>query len=351
MAFLEVKNVKIAGISTCVPKNVKKNADLTFLNEEESKRLIASTGIEERRIVGDSGICTSDLCLNAAESLIKELGWNKLDIDSLILATQTPDYTLPATSCILQNKLNLKEECFTLDIASGCSAWTNGLSVIASLLSTGQMKKGILLIGDTLSTHCSPFDKISYLFGDAVCAIALEYDEYEEGFKFYTSTNGAGYEDIIIPDGGLRNPATEKSLEIKLNDAGIAQNGLHMRMNGMDVFSFGISKAPESIDQLLTHYNIDKNTVDFFVFHQANKQLNEQIAKKINVSIFKIPSSLKRFGNTVGASIPLTMFTELKDKLQKEKIRFVTCGFGTGLSWGSVMFETNTITCTDLIEI
>jgi 3-oxoacyl-[acyl-carrier-protein] synthase-3 len=352
MAFIEIKNVRIAGISACVPAEVEENLTLPlFDSTEEAEKFIASTGIKSRRI-STKNVCTSDLCLKAAEKLIQDMKWNKKEIDVLIFVTQTPDYILPATSCILQDKLGLEESCYTLDISLGCSGWIYGLSVLTALLSTGNMKKGLLLAGDTISKTCSINDKSSYpLFGDAGTATAVEFYEGANGFCFHTETDGSGYKTIIIPDGGYRNPATYTSFAEKEISTGIRRSQLNLILEGMDIFTFGISKAPDSVHKLIEHFNLDKENIDYFIFHQANLFMNEKIRKKLKIPEEKVPYSLKDFGNTSSATIPLTIATQLKDKLSNSKKDIIACGFGVGLSWGSVYFKADNLICTNLIEI
>ena len=216
MAFLEIKNVRIAGISACVPKEIEENLTLPlFSSEEEARKFIETTGVERRHI--SKQCLTSDLCFHAAEKIISDLGWQKNDIDALVFVTQRPDYILPATSCILQDRLGLSEECYTLDISLGCSGWVYGLSVVAGLISSGMMKKALFLCGDT-SHATSTEDKSAYpLFGEAGTVTALEFSEQKESFRFHFASDGSGYEAIIIPDGGFRNPFSEKSLEMLSN--------------------------------------------------------------------------------------------------------------------------------------
>lgn len=348
MAFLEVKNVTITGLSAAVPKEIEENSTLKLFNGSEAANFIASTGVERRHV--SKKYLTSDLCFFAAEKLIKDLGWAKDDIDAIILVTQGPDYILPATSCILQNRLGLNEECYALDISLGCSGWVYGLSVISGLLGTGMMKKGLLLAGDTAHAT-STTDKSAYpLFGEAGTVTALEFREGEEGFKFHFATDGNGYEAIIIPDGGFRNQFSEKSLEITEIEPGIRRSRMNIILNGMDVFSFGISKAPETVMKLTEKFKIDLDKVDYFVFHQANKFMNEKIRKKLKLDVTKVPYSLKNFGNTSSASIPLTIVTELKSKVENDCPNIIGCGFGVGLSWGTVLLKLDKIICSDLIE-
>lgn len=226
------------------------------------------------------------------------------------------------------------------------------MSVITTLMQNGTIRKGLLLAGDTVTKICSLDDKSTYpLFGDAGTATALEFDSNAEGFKFLMNTDGNGYETIIIREGGYRSPVTAKSLaEVKVDD-NISRRGVDLELNGMDVFSFGITKAPKSVKQLCEHFSIDKDSVDIFSFHQANKMMNEMIRKKLKLSAEKVPYCMDEFGNTSCASIPLVLVTRERAKLQEKKLSHIACGFGVGLSWGSVYFETDKITVPELIEI
>jgi 3-oxoacyl-[acyl-carrier-protein] synthase-3 len=350
MAFFTIKNVAIKGISACVPKNKEGNNELSFLSNEEIEKLIATTGIESRR-VSTQEICTSDLCLAAAEQLIKDLNWSKDEIDALIFVTQTPDYPLPATSCLLQYRLGLKQDCYAMDVSLGCSGWIYGLSTISSLLSSSGLKKGLLLAGDTISKICSNEDKSTYpLFGDAGTATAVEWAPNAD-FKFHVSSDGSGYDTIIVPDGTYRNMVNQNSFIPQVIEKGIMRNKLQLVLDGMNVFSFGISQAPESVNRLISHFDIDKENIDYFIFHQANRFMNEKIRKKIKIQEEKVPYSLKKFGNTSSATIPLTIVTELKEQLESSKKEIIACGFGVGLSWGSVYFNTDKIVISPLIEL
>lgn len=351
MAFIQVKNVKLSGLSACVPKQIEENKDLDIFREEEAEKFMESTGVERRRIA-KPGITTSDLCFHAAEQLLKDLNWQKEEIECLIFVSQTPDYILPATSCILQDRLKLSQNCYALDISLGCSGWVYGASVITSLLQNGNFKKGLLLAGDICTTICNQKDKSTWpLFGDAGTVTAFEFEEGNPGFKFQFGTDGSGNDAIIIPDGGFRNPFNDQSLVEHEIEEGIIRNNLNAILNGMDVFAFGISKGPQSVNKLSEYYQINKEEVDSFLFHQANLFMNEKIRKKLKLPIEKVPYSLKNFGNTSCSSIPLTLVTEWSKKLIEEKQQIIACAFGVGLSWGSVYFETEKIVCSELVEI
>ena len=310
-----------------------------------------STGIKARRRSTDN-VTSSDLCFHAAEKLVEKLGWVKSEIEALVFVTQTPDYILPATSCVLQQRLGLSKDCYTLDISLGCSGWVYAISVLAALLQNGTIKRGLLLAGDTVTKICSPEDKSTFpLFGDAGTATALEYSAESSGMQFNFNTDGNGYETIIVRDGGYRSPVAESSLEMKNCGENISRRGIDLELDGMDVFSFGITKAPKSVKQLCEHFGIDTEDVDLFTFHQANLMMNEMIRKKLKLSEEKVPYCMDEFGNTSCASIPLALVTRERERLQTKYLKHIACGFGVGLSWGSAYFETDNIVVPELIEI
>lgn len=344
MAFLEYKNVKILGISAGVPKKVVNNLEIKSLsNDYDSANFVETTGVLERHI---AEITTSDLCVPAAEKLIKELGWQKSEIESLIFVSQTADYIEPATACIIQYRLGLSKECLALDINLGCSGWVYGLCSCVSMMTNGGVRKSLLLCGD--AKRISPED--DPLFGYAGTVTALEYIDGEPGFQFHLGTDGSGYDTIIIPDGGARNQFTHKSFDEKEFE-GKKLNRLQTHMKGMDVFSFGISTVPKSIKKLSEHFGFNYLDMDYYVFHQANMKMNAIIARKLNLPAEKVPSCLKQYGNTSSASIPLTIVSQLKDKNENKVVKFICCGFGIGLSWGSVHFHTKDLILPEIVQI
>jgi 3-oxoacyl-[acyl-carrier-protein] synthase-3 len=351
MAFSKSSNVSIKGIAACVPKKIVENKDYPYFEEGEYEKFAASVGIERRRMV-EPGVCTSDLCLAAAEQLITDMSWDKSEIELLVFVSHTADYKLPATSCILQNRLKLPITCMTLDISLGCSGYVHGLKVISALLSSGGMKKGLLLVGNTQSLYASYEDKSAYpLFADAGTATALEYDEKADEMCFHFGSDGSGFEAIIVPDGGCRNPVNEDSFKVVDFGDGIKRSRMHEGLDGMEVFSFGISRAPQSVNQLIENFSLSKDNMDYFLFHQANKFMVERIRKKLSIPAEKVPYNIKDFGNTSCATIPLLMVTNLQNELMNQKLNLLLCGFGVGLSWGSSALSTDKIVCSQLIEI
>jgi 3-oxoacyl-[acyl-carrier-protein] synthase-3 len=352
MANFKIQNVSLTGIAVAVPKTKKVNLDNPFFSKEDVKKFTATTGVSEFRIA-DAATTTSDLGFEAAQQLIAEMNIDTNDIDVLIFVSQTPDYlNIPNTAPLLQHKLGLPKTCLAFDLPLGCSGFVYGLSTLASYMQNPAFKKGLLICGDTLSKIVGNEDKsATLLFGDAAAAILLEREDSNSGMHFNLGTDGSGYKAIIINDGGARNPFNENSLAVVDYGDGIKRNQCELALDGMDVFSFGISQAPKSVKELVAFSDIKIEEVDFAVFHQANKMMNEMIRKKLKLETEKVPYSLGKFGNTSSASIPVTMVTELKNQLRKGQNKLLLCGFGVGLSWGSCYLTTDNLTVLDLIEM
>lgn len=344
MAFLTVKNVAIVGMAAGVPKQVMSTISTT--DKYDAADFIETTGIKEKRFSND--FTTSDLSYAAANQLITDLGWTKKEIGALVFVSQTPDYLLPATSCILQERLGLSKDCMALDISLGCSGWVYGLSVLSSLMQSGTIQKAILLAGDARKQAPEEPDQ---LFGFAGTATALEYREGADTMRFQLGTDGSGYDAIIKPMGGCRNQVTPDALVPSECEDGRMRHKYQTLMKGMDVFAFGITTVPKSIKKLIAEYNIDIESIDYFIFHQANRMMNEKIRTKLKIDAAKVPYSMTHFGNTSSASIPLTIVTQLSDSLYSKKTNFIACGFGVGLSWGTVHFSTESLVISKLVEL
>ncbi len=353
MSLTSVSGVHVAGIASCVPKNKADNLESALLGTpEDAERFVKGTGIRFRHYV-DEGVCTSDLCEKAANKLIDGLGWKKEDIDIVVMVTQTPDYLTPNTAILMQQRLGLSNSCIAFDIPLGCSGYVYGLFAMSSMLSATGIKKGLLLVGDTLSRQASPKDKSAYpLFGDAATATALEFTgKAEDNLKFLLGSDGAGYESIIVPAGGYREPITAQSLQYSQIEEGIERMRTNTVMIGTDVFTFGISVVPAEFKKFAEHFNVTTSDIDYAFFHQANKFMNEKIRKKIGLSEEQVPYSLPEYGNTSSATIPLTISYRFKDdKKEGQSKNFLLCGFGVGLSWGICYFNSKDILLPDIIE-
>jgi len=350
MALFSIPNFKIAGISCCVPKNVVFNKDYKWISEKERNVLIKKTGIEEKRHA-DSDTTTADFCEVSAEKLIEGLGWKKEEIELLVFVSQSRDFILPATACILQDKLGLSHSAIAFDVSMGCSGFPYGLSIVGNYIAHCGIKKALLMMGD-VSPISSYRDKTTYpLFGHAGSAIAFEYDEKAAPMHFNLQTDGSGYKAIMIPAGGMRNFPTRKMFEIKKIEKGVYRNNMQLVLDGYAVFDFSLREVVPNINALLQFAETSLDKTDYVVFHQANMLINDTLRKKLKLPVEKVPSSLKKFGNTSSASIPVTVVTELQNQVANQKLNILYCGFGVGLSWGSVIAQTENIYCPDLLEI
>lgn len=351
MAFFSVKNVAIRGISACVPPKVEENRDIPFYTPEEAEQIIKSTGIERKHIV-EPGITNLDLCEKAFYALNEKLGWELDSIDAVFYATQTEDYITPPNVFVIHNRLNLSENCFALDINHGCPGWVVGLSTIASMISAGSIKRALFFDGDNCTTVNYKADREQRpLFGDCGTCTALEFDTNTNSMDFFVGTNSKDGNSLLRKNGGCRNPYTLDSFAEELEKlSGSKVISLDTaNMDGATVFSFGISTIPKSIKKFCDHFNINICDVDKVILHQANKFMLDKIAKKIGANEEQVPSSLKNYGNTTSASIPLTIVSECGEDYETRKMNTIGCGFGTGLSWGTFHFVTDRIVCPKVI--
>lgn len=354
MAFIKTEKVAIRGISGCVPLNVEENIDLPFYHSRgEAQQVIEATGIE-RRHIAPAGTTASDLCLKAAESLLKELNWDKDSIDLLAFCTQNPDYVNHPDSFIVHEKLGLPENTMCLDFYHGCPGWVVSLSAVTQLVSSGCIKRAILLDGDTVSKDQDASNREERpLFGDAGTATALEYDPEAAPMFFNIGTKSEDGKALIRPYGAYRNPFTMESLALELQRlAGtLDPDQSEAHMDSMDVFSFAITKVPKAIKNLCKEYSLNLDNVDNLILHQANKLIVDTIAKRLKTPKEKVVIGLTNYGNTTSASIPLAIVSERASMMSAGKTINMACAFGTGLSWGAVYFETNNILCPPIEEI
>ncbi|HKC67121.1 MAG TPA: ketoacyl-ACP synthase III [Bacteroidia bacterium] len=346
-----IKNISFKGLSACVPKAIEQTINYDWIGKEEQQAFIKNIGIEERRVAGTK-TTTADLCEKSTIALLDKLNWSKESVDVLIFVSQSPDYILPATSAILQHKLGFKKSTIAFDVTLGCSGYVYGLFLLSNLISSGACKRGLLLAGDKSTLSSSYKDKSVYpLFGDAGTVTALEYDEKSETTFFNLFTDGSGYKSIIIEDGGCRNPMEEKSFISQKIEEGIERAPKNLTLDGIEIFNFALKEVAPSIQNLFEVSKLNKEEIDYFVFHQANKLINESVRKKCKVELEKVPYSIQKYGNTSSASIPLTMLYTLKNKLEQEQLTLLLSGFGVGYSWGNCILKTNKLICTEILEL
>lgn len=344
MARWCIKNVALRGVSGTVPDNKIDSHDFSFFTHEEAEIFINTVGIKERYMAPE-GVCASDLCYDAAVRLLDSLGWSRDSIDVLIFESVTGDYRTPPTSGILQDRLGLPTSAFVLDMPMGCCGCIYSVTVAGNLLSSGSVRRALLLIGDTITRMGSPYDKSRYpLFGDGAVAMALEYDEHADDILIEFGTLGSSYQALMTPHGGFRHPITPESFKYEDFGNGIIRSPKDTLINGMDVFAFAISKPPVSVKNFMDDYDIDpEKDVDYFLIHQANKLIVDRVVKKLKLNPEKVPYNLQRFGNLGGASIPMLMVTEIADTLRSGRHSLLCSAFGLGLTWGTMWLKTDNL--------
>lgn len=352
MSQLTVDKVRIAGMAACVPSRVEENLSLPiFSSEEEARKVMASTGVERHRIV-EAGVTASDLSVKAVDALLVGMGWERETVDCLFYVCTTRDYVAPQTSCLLQDRLGLRNDCFVMDLPLGCSGWVYGMSVITSMMSRGTFRRGLLIASETNTQNRSAKDRtVRPLFGDAATVTALEYDAgYTRPYHFVFGVDGGGAGAIMAKYGGQRYPVTAEALQEVEVEPGIIRRGVDMVVNGMDVVGFAIKRPPQSIRELVETFEIDLASVDYLLLHQANLFIDEKIRKSLKLPEEKVPYCIQDFGNVTCASIPLTMVTRCADTLVDRSCHCIACGFGVGLAWATMEFYTGHVKCLDLIE-
>jgi 3-oxoacyl-[acyl-carrier-protein] synthase III len=352
MGLISFCNVGISGLAGAIPRQIIKNYehDLYF-KKEDIKEIIEKIGVKERRFA-DEKTCSSDLCYAAATKLLNGMNVDRNEIDVLIFISQTPDYRMPATSVILQERLNLPTTTITFDISLGCPAFLYGLTLAYSMTVAGAAKKVLVLDGETRSKVYSLKDrKTGFLFGDGGVAALIERSNSFGNSWFSLNSDGSRESLIKIPAGGYRNMSSSETIKEKVVDEyGNIRSEENGYMNGADVFNFVIREVPKDYKKLIEYSGISASSIDFFVFHQANSYINTFLTKKLNIPAEKTPTTIEKFGNTSSVSIPLTIVSELKHKLEGHK-RLLLSGFGVGLTWATAVIETENCHIEDMVEV
>lgn len=340
-------------MAACVPKNVIDNYhyDLDIWPEEEVKKVVDKVGVAERRFA-DEKTCSSDLCFAAAEKLIADNNIDRNEIDLVVFLSQTPDYRMPATSILLQNRLGLPMTTMAFDISLGCSGFISALSVVYAMMQTNGFRKALLLDGETRSKVYSRKDRRNaFIFGDAgVAALVERSDKFGESC-FSINSDGSRGDLIMIPGGGYRNMSSADTLKEKVVDEfGNIRSDEQGYMNGADVFNFVIVEIPRDIKNLVAASGEHIQDLDFYVFHQANAFINNHIAKKMKLDSTKIPWTIQKYGNTSSVSIPLTICSELKDRMKGQK-KMLLSAFGVGMAWANAIIPFSDCKISDIVEI
>ncbi len=353
MAILTYKNVGITALSACVPSRVIDNYhyDLDFWPEEEVRKVVDKVGVFERRFANDN-TCASDLCFAAAERLICDNNIEKSEIDLLVFLSQTPDYRMPATSILLQERLGLSMSTMAFDISLGCSGFISALSIVYAMMQNQGFHKALILDGETRSKVYSRKDRReAFIFGDAGVAALIERDEKFGESHFSLNSDGSRGDLIMIKGGGYRNMSSVETLKEKVVDEyGNIRTDENGYMNGADVFNFVIEEVPKDIKRLIADSGEDIQKMDYYVFHQANAFINNYIAKKMKLDKERIPWTIQKYGNTSSVSVPLTIVSELKDKMHGTK-KLMLSAFGVGMAWATAIVPFVDCKISEIVEI
>ena len=349
MILSTFENIRISGIACAVPKTkeilLEKYAPV--FGEDVVRKFSDMTGVVSRH-VATADQTASDLAYAAAEHLIKHKNIDASSIGVLIFVTQTPDYKIPSTACVLHRRLGLGKDSMAFDINLGCSGYVVGLQTISAVMHSSNISRGLLLVGDTINKCVAPEDKSScMLFGDAGSATLLEKRQDATRIHSSTRTDGNGYKAIIIPAGAYRNEGAVQARTL-WGDGNI-RSDYDLYMNGTDVFNFTISEVPQLINEFMTEMKSSVEDYDAIVLHQANAYILKQVMKRTKFPKEKTPISMDRYGNTSVASIPLTV-ADLYGNMRGSILRLLLCGFGIGLSWGVVACKIDTDDILPIIE-
>lgn len=332
MSKTRIEGIRIAGIASCVPPRVVDNLEAgAAYGAVEVRKVVSMAGVRNRHVV-DPGICSSDLSCQAARGLLEKLDWAPESITGLIMVTQSPDYFLPSTSCLIHKWLGLSADCASFDVGLGCSGYPYGLYLAATMLKAGGHQRILVLHGETPSRFPAPDDRAtSLLFGDAGSATALTLQGDARESVFNLCTDGSGYDGLIIRGGAFRDrtPTDPRDLSVY--------------MDGAAIFNFTIQRVPPLIRDTLELAASGVNDVDAFILHQSNQYIMRYLATKCGLPTEKMPIVLGEFGNTGGASVPLTITRVFKEPAQSANriapTRLMMLGYGVGLSWGAALMD------------
>jgi len=303
-----------------------------------SSKIYRKTGIHTRSVVIDELV--SDLAVGAAERLFEENGVQRNTIDFLLLCTQSPDYLLPTTACLVQDRLGLPTSTGALDFNLGCSGFIYGLSLAQGLLSTGTASKVLLIMSETYTRHIHPQDKSTRtIFGDGAAAVLLEKEDIRRIGKFVLGTDGSGGPNLIVPAGAMAHPRSAETAKEQTDEAGNVRSMDTLYMNGPEIFSFTLRTVPDMVRKTLEKNQQSTDEIDLFVFHQANRFILENLRDRLEIPEERFYIDVEETGNTVSASIPIALRNARKKGILHEESQILIAGFGVGYSWGATVLQ------------
>lgn len=322
--------IKISKIAYYLPEEVLTNKDLEKeFPEWSSEKIEEKVGIKQRHITSEHETVL-DMAVQSSEKIFED--YDRNNVDFILFCTQSPEYFLPTTACILQDKLGLRKNIGALDFNLGCSGFVYGLAVAKGLLMTGVAKSVLLVTSETYTKHLNPKDKANRsIFGDASASVIVEKDETKPNFQFCLGTDGSGAENLMVKKGAFKTNFTPNE------NNEFPPSSLYM--NGPEIFNFTIENIPGLVTQTLEKNNLTKDDVDFFVFHQANSFMLNYLRKKTKIPAEKFYIGMSQVGNTVSATIPIALRDAIDQNLIKKGDKILIAGFGVGYSWGATIIE------------
>lgn len=335
-------HASVASIEYYLPKTVVSSQDLAAEFPEWSvDKIEQKTGIQQRHISGPDE-CSSDLAEKAALALFASGVVQPRDIDFILLCTQSPDYFLPTTACLLQHRLGIPNTAGAFDFNLGCSGFIYGLGQAEGLIATGQAAKVLLLTAETYSKFIHPGDKsVRTIFGDAAAATLLVAKESDSPLigPFVYGTDGSGGENLMVKTGGMRAARTAGSGVAAEAESGNIRSDDNLFMNGGEIFTFTLSSVPDAVSRLLAKAGVTLDQIDLFVFHQANRYMLDHLRKRMKIAGDKFVVSMSHCGNTVSSTIPIALRDSLASGRLKSGSLVMLVGFGVGYSWGATLLR------------
>lgn len=328
----------IKAISYYLPEKILSNDELVAdFPEWNAEKVAKKVGINKRHIsAGDE--TAGDMAYAAAKLLIEEHNVQKQDIDFILLCTQSPDYFLPTTACLLQQRLGLRTDIGALDYNLGCSGCVYGMAIAKGLIVAGIAKNVLLITAETYNKYIHPMDKGNRsIFGDAAAAALISIDGFAEIGEFVVGTDGSGAENLIVKTGASRYP--NKMGEMSTDDGGYMKASDYLYMNGTEIFNFTLEAVPPLVQQTLEKNGLEKDNVDKFIFHQANKFMLDTIRKVCMISKDKFYVNLENTGNTVSSTIFIALKNAMNEHLVAKDDKVLIAGFGVGYSWGATVLK------------
>lgn len=326
----------IKGISYFLPEEVLTNEDLSNIFPEWNVEKISSKVGISKRFVSSSNQTALDMAESAAQKLFGENNIDKSSIDFILYCTQSPDYFLPTSACILQDRLGLATECGALDFNLGCSGYVYGLALAKGLISSGVARNILFVTSETYSKYLHPQDKRNRsIFGDAASATLISTDGFAEILNFDLGTDGSGAENLIVKTGAAKNK--EKAEDLLIDEHQDPHSSDYLFMEGSEIFTFTLQRVPELVNNVLETNNLKKEDINLYVFHQANKYMLEHLRKKLKIAPEQFYIYMENVGNTVSSTIPIALCEASKEKKLFGNI--VLAGFGVGYSWGGTVLK------------